>query len=138
MERFKLGPEPQTLEELRRLQGQMPPRRVEPRPARTEDRSRVDLPVQLLWKTSDGRQHVLVAQAREVSATSVFVELEPNSGLSSPELLLQLEPGQEISLCAVARVTRVESKDGKVGVAMIIEDYRYAEAPPTAAREGQN
>ena len=125
IERLELGAEPQTLEELRRFQAQMPPRRDKPRPDRAEGRSRINLPVQIAWKTSDGRQHVATAHAREIASTSVYFEVDADAHLSSPDLLLELEPGQELSLCAVARVARVESRGGKIGIAVVLEDYCF-------------
>ena len=125
IERFELGSEPQTVEALRSLQAQMPPLTEKQRPERAEGRSSINLPVQIAWETSDGRQRVALARAREIASTSVYFELEPDTRLSSPELLLELEPGQELSLCAVARVTRVEARGGKIGIAVVIEDYRF-------------
>lgn len=124
LSRLEPGSEPQTLEELRSLEARMPPARAWPRLERTEDRSGVDLPFQIAWKTSDGRQHVTTAQARDIAASSVYFELEPDARLSSPDLLLKLEAGQELSLYAVARVVRVEAKGGKIGIAVVVEDYR--------------
>ncbi len=120
---FELGPEPQTVEELRRLQTEMPPSLDRRRAERAEDRSSVDLPVQIAWQTSDGRKRATTARAREIAATSIFFEVDPSDRLCSPELLVELEPGQQVSLCAVARVVRVESRGGKIGIAVVLGDY---------------
>ncbi len=108
----------------------MPPFKESPRPPRAEKRSRVNFPVQIAWETSDGGQRATLARAREVAPTSVYFELEPNTRLSSPDLLLELEPGQQLSLCARVRVARVEPKEaGRVGIAVVIEDYCFQAMP---------
>lgn len=129
IERLELGSEPQTVEGLRRLQAQMPRLAEEPRPERSEDRRSIDLPVHIAWETSDGRRHAAVVRAREIASASVYLELDPQTRLSSPELLLELEAGQEVSLCAVARVTRVEQREGKIGIAVVLEDYGFRPMP---------
>lgn len=121
--RFELGPEPRTLEEFRSLQAQLPPLPDRPRLRRAEGRTRINAPVQLLWKTADGRQHTAMAQALDVAASSVYFEVDVGAGLASPKLLLELEAGREISLYVLAHVARVEAKDGKIGVAVVLEDY---------------
>lgn len=120
---FELGPEPQSIEELRHLQTQTPCPIEMPRVERAEQRGSVNWPVQVLWETSDGRRHALMAQVREVAPTSIYFEIDSQDRLSSPDLLLELEPGQRVSLCAVARVSRVEAKEGKIGIAVVVEDY---------------
>ena len=85
--------------------------------------------VQIAWKTSDGRQHAARARACEVAASSVYFEVDTDAHLSSPDLLLELEPGQELSLCAVARVVRVEARGGKIGIAVVMEDYCFQAMP---------
>ncbi len=123
--RLQLGAEPKTIEELRILQDQIPRPADQSRIERVEERGSVDWPIQIFWQTSDGGRRTLMAQAREVSPTSVYFEIDSQDRLSSPELLLELEPGQTISLCAVARVRRVEAKEGKIGIAVVVEDYSF-------------
>lgn len=124
-QRLKWGPEPQTIEDLRKLQEQIPPPGELPHIERFEERRTVDWPIQIFWQTSDGSRRTLMAQAREVSSTSVYFEIDAQDRLSSPNLLLELEAGQKISLCAFARVSRVEAKEGKIGIAVILEDYCF-------------
>ncbi len=124
-QRLELGPEPQTIQELRKLQEQIPPPNDLPRIERFEERRTIDWPIQIFWQTSDGGRRTLMAQAREVSSTSVYFEIDSQDRLSSPNLFLELEAGQKISLCAFARVSRVEAKDGKIGIAVILEDYCF-------------
>lgn len=124
-EPLQLGPEPRTIEELRYLQAQMAPLPDAPRLGRGEGRRSINLPIQIVWETSDGREHLAAADVKEITSTSVYFELDPAAGLCSPELLLELEPGRELSLCAVARVARVEPRGGKIGVAVEIEGCRY-------------
>ncbi len=123
--RFDLGPPPQSIAELRALQAGMRPLPEQPQPQRAEARSRVNWPVHIAWESSDGSQHLAVAQARQVAASSIYFELDPAARLCSPELLLELEPGQELSLCAVARVVRAEASGGKIGIAVVMEDYCF-------------
>ena len=123
--RLELGPPPQTVQELRQLQAEMPPLPEESRLERAEPRRPVSLPVRISWQTSDGRLRLAPARTRDVSSSSVYLELDPASRLSSPRPLLELEPGKELSLCATTRVVRVESKDGKIGIALVIEDYQF-------------
>lgn len=122
---LELAREPRTVEELRDLQTQMPPLPNAPRPGRGEDRRTINLPIQIVWETSDGREHLAAAHATEITSTSVYFELDPAAGLCSPELLLELEAGRELSLCAVARVARVETKGSKIGIAVEIEGCRF-------------
>lgn len=124
--RLELGPPPQTVEQLRQLQTEMPPLPEEPRAERAEPRRPVSLPVRISWQTSDGRLRVAPARTRDVTSTSVYLEVDPAARLSSPRPLLELEPGMELSLCASTRVVRVESKDGKIGIALVIEDYQFS------------
>lgn len=126
---LKLGPAPQTVEELRQLQTALPPLEDEPRPGRAEPRRPVELPVQIVWETSDGRRHVAQAFARNVTSTSVYLELDAKAHLSSPDVFLELEPGQTLSLCALTRVVRAESRGGTVGIALEIEGCCLAAVP---------
>lgn len=121
--RFELGPVPQTVEELRRLQAELPPWPGEPRPQRAEARDRLSAPVRIAWRTSSGQWRAVKGCTREVSATSMYFELDPGVHVSSPNLLLELEPGLALSVCAVARVMHVEQRDGKIGIDVVMDDY---------------
>ncbi len=122
IERFKLDPEPQTIEELRRLEAQMPPPPGPPRHARSESRTSLDCPVRLAWETSDGQRHMTEARARQVAATSVYLEIETGARITSPNLVLELETGRKFSLCAFVRVARVQQNEKTIGIAVVLED----------------
>lgn len=128
----ELGLGIRTIDDLRQLEATMPPLPARHRPVRGERRRATQWVVQLAWKTSDGRQRTVPALARNVTSTAVYLELEPAAHLSSPEPLLELQPGQELSLCALTRVIRVEAQPGKIGIALEIEGYRCAALPQTA------
>lgn len=128
-ERLEIGTLPRTVEELRLLQAGLPPLPDEPRPGRAEPRRSVRVPVQLVWQTSDGRRHVAPAETCNLTSMSVFLELDAAARLSSPEVFLELEPGQTVSLCAVTRVVRAETRAGKVGVALVIESCCFEALP---------
>ena len=99
------------------------PRRTERRQA---SRIRVELPVEvMLPDQSETRSEI----TRDVSASGMFYETEHVFPLGAPiRVVLPLERGlPEVSLRVLCegRVVRVESREGKAGVAVAFTSYRF-------------
>lgn len=90
------------------------------RDKRRAERIPVTLPVQV------GKRN---GQTRDISVTGMYFETDesfaPGSEVDFSMDLQYVKPGGTVRLVCKGRIVRVERKDGRVGVAVAIDSYRF-------------